>query len=254
MKDGPIDIPRNGTRNRSLPLELRWDAKHPLPTQWVIPETCVRSLPVQVCTEALSFDFSSAMSALCRDATARCEELAHVRMPNVLVSFTLSRNRSRYGLQARVTPMRFQEGALTRRHGSIDYQVQRYFVDEQEMLYLLTFCLPRFLNQSFEEKMLTVFHELYHMSPAFDGDLRRHTGRYMVHSHSKKGYDSHMAELMKQYLAGHPHPEVFRFLRCGYRELWNRYRGIHAVMVPRPKLLPIGWPPVRSAARKHHPN
>ena len=30
-----------------------------------------------------------------------------------------------------------------------------------------------FLDQTFEEKLVTVFHELYHISPAFDGDLRR---------------------------------------------------------------------------------
>ena len=59
----------------------------------------------------------------------------------------------------------------------------------------MTFCLPRFLDQTFEEKLLTVFHELFHIGPSFDGDLRRHPGRYAVHTHSKAQYDSHMAAL-----------------------------------------------------------
>ena len=59
-------------------------------------------------------DFSAAMARLCRDVADRCETLHHVHMPRVLVSFTPSRNRSRYGLQARVTPLRFRAGALTR--------------------------------------------------------------------------------------------------------------------------------------------
>ena len=86
------------------------------------------------------------------------------------------------------------------------------------MLYVLTFCLPRFFDQPFREKLITVFHELYHVGPAFDGDLRRHPGRYAVHSHSKGQYDSRMAELVKDYLAEHPEPEMFHFLRSGYRE------------------------------------
>ena len=73
------------------------------------------------------------MRALCADIAARCAELRHVHMPRVLVSFTPCRNRSRYGLQARVTPLRFRGGALVRRHGPTEYQVQRFFVDGREM-------------------------------------------------------------------------------------------------------------------------
>jgi predicted metallopeptidase len=189
------------------------------------------------------------MRELCTDVAARCAELRHVRMPSVLVTFTPSRNRSRYGLQARVTPLRFRNGALTRRHGATEYQVQRFFVNEREMFYVLTFCLPRFLDQPFREKLVTVFHELYHVSPAFDGDLRRHPGRYAVHSHSKYEYDSRMERLVREYLADHPRPEVFQFLRCGSRELWATHGGVTGVVVPRPKLLPVGCATVRAAAR-----
>ncbi len=52
------------------------------------------------------------------------------------------------------------------------------------MLYLVTFCLPRFLDQDFDDKFITLFHELYHISPRFEGDLRRHEGRCALHSHS----------------------------------------------------------------------
>jgi hypothetical protein len=223
-------------RPRPLPLELRWDANRPLPIKWVIPDG--RSIAEPPAAHA--FDFTARMRALCDDVAARCEELRHVQMPRVLVTFTPSRNRSRYGLQARVTPLRFRDGRLTRPHGPTDYQVQRFFVNGREMLYVLTFCLPRFLDQPFREKLVTVFHELYHIGPAFDGDLRRHPGRYEVHSHSKDLYDERMADLVRDYLADHPEPEVFHFLRSGYRELWDTHGGITGVVVPRPKLLPVG--------------
>lgn len=228
----------NCPRPRALPLELRWDAHSPLPARWVIPDGA--RVRVSEPPSARAFDFTGRMRELCEDVSARCEELRHVHMPRVLVTFTPSRNRSRYGLQARVTPLRFRDGELTRRHGSTDYQVQRFFVDGSEMLYVLTFCLPRFLDQPFREKLVTVFHELYHIGPAFDGDLRRHPGRYAVHSHSKDRYDARMAELVRDYMADHPEPAVFDFLKASYRELWDAHGGITGVVVPRPKLLPVG--------------
>lgn len=116
------------------------------------------------------------------------------------------------------------------------------------MLYVIAFCLPRFLDQPFEDKLITIFHELYHISPVFDGDLRRHPGRYAVHSHSKACYDTHMQDLVREYLHAHPDPAIFEFLRFGYRELWEWGNGIVGVVIPRPKLLPI-QPSFLSAAR-----
>jgi hypothetical protein len=213
-------------------LERRWDAlTRPLPT---------RTLRVSAAAPAdRPFDFSAAMSDLCDDIAGRCPELGHVDVGRLLVSFTTSRNRSRYGLQARVTPMRFRDGALTRRYRGHLYGVQRYYVGGREMLYLVTFCLPRFLDQSFEEKLVTVFHELFHPSPAFDGDLRRHPGRCEVHSHSKREYDRRMLGLVRPYLDGHPRPEVFDFLRPRAVELCRRHGGITGVVVPRPRLVPL---------------
>ncbi|MCE9560501.1 MAG: hypothetical protein K8U57_00460 [Planctomycetes bacterium] len=147
---------RNGLLAFPPPLALRWDARSPLPARWVIPEG--RRPRARAVDAPKPLDFTVAMRTLCDDIAERCELLWHIQMPRILISFTPCRNRSRYGLQARVTPLRFREGALIRRHGAIEYQVQRFFVDGREMLYVLTFCLPRFLEQSFEEKLITVFH------------------------------------------------------------------------------------------------
>ena len=78
------------------------------------------------------------------------------------------------------------------------------------MLYILTFYLPRFLDHSFREKLITVFHELYHISPAFNGDIRRMDGRYHVHTHSQQEYDREMDRLVEQYLRRSPPPELLR--------------------------------------------
>jgi predicted metallopeptidase len=185
------------------------------------------------------FDFSRAMYRLCDDVVARLPEFQHVRMPNVAVTFAQARSRVSYGLQAKLTPMRFEEGKLvTKRYGR-QWTVQRLFHGEHEVLYILTFYLPRFLEHSFREKMITVVHELYHISPEFNGDIRRLGGRYHVHSHSQKEYDLEMERLAEKYLRLRPPPSLYDFLKLDFRTLHSRHGGVVGLRVPIPKLIPM---------------
>jgi predicted metallopeptidase len=195
---------------------------------------------------AKPFDFCGHVLRLCADITARCPELHYVDVSRLLFAVTQARNNRKHGLQARLTPLRFHNGQLTRRRRGTSYQVQRYFVGGQEVLYVLTFCLPRFLNQDFDDKLITLFHELYHISPAFDGDLRRHDGRYAIHSHSKRDYDQQMAHLARAYLANGADPGLHSFLRLNFEQLQERHGQVLGVVVPRPKLVPV----VEQAAAK----
>ena len=168
-----------------------------------------------------------------------CSDLSHIDVTRLLFGITQARSGQPYGLQARVTPLRFHGGHLTRVRRGVSYQVQRYFVDNTEMLYLVTFCLPRFLDQGFEDKFVTLFHELYHISPAFEGDLRRHNGRYDLHSRSKKLYDDHMAQLARAYLSNGADRSLHGFLRLSFAQLAARHGSVVGVVVPRPRLLPV---------------
>jgi predicted metallopeptidase len=185
------------------------------------------------------FDFCGHIRRLLDDVVVRCPDLAHIRVPQVLIAVTQARSTRAHGLQARVTPLRFQGGALTRLRRGVPFQVQRYFIGAHEYLYLLTFCLPRFLNQDYDDKLVTVLHELYHISPSFDGDLRRHDGRYQMHTHSQRAYDRHMADLARGYLAASPDPARLAFLRLNFAQLEFRHGAVHGVVVPRPRIIPI---------------
>jgi hypothetical protein len=185
------------------------------------------------------FDFCGHMRRLCADLVGRCPTFEHIDVNHLLFGITQARTRRPHGLQARVTPLRFRNGRLDRRRRGIAYQVQRHFVDDQEMLYLVTFCLPRFLDQDFDDKFVTIFHELYHISPEFDGDLRRHGGRCTVHSQSKRDYDKHMADLARAYLASGPNATLHAFLRMNFAQLQHRHGAVVGVVVPRPKVVPV---------------
>jgi len=230
------------------PLVRTWGADgNPLPLRVIRAPSRPRAHPLGV--EAppwfptgplgVPFDFCGYVRRLCADIVARCDQLWHVDVSRLLFAVTQARTGRAHGLQARVTPLRFRDGHLTRRGRGRAYQVQRYFVGEREMLYVVTFCLPRFMDQDFDDKFITIFHELYHISPAFDGDLRRHEGRCSIHSRSKRGYDARMADLARAYLAGGANPALHDFLRLNFTQLQHRHGSVLGVMVPRPKLIPV---------------
>lgn len=231
-----------------LPPILRWsESDNPLPVRPVRQpargprRTLGLEAPPWLDTgpTAAPFDFCGHVRRLCADVVRRCDELRHIDVNRLLFAFTQAQSSRSHGLQARVTPLRFRGGTLTRRRREGAYQVQRYIVGEAEMLYLVTFCLPRFLDQDFEDKFVTIFHELYHISPGFEGDLRRHAGRYEMHSHSKTHYDAHMAHLARAYLSNGATRELHAFLRLNFAQLEHRHGSVVGVVVPRPRLLPV---------------
>lgn len=189
---------------------------------------------------AVGFDFTSRMRTLCQDIVARAPAMAHIQLPRVLIAFSQARKGVQHGLQASLTPLRFAGGSLTTRRRNSTYTLQRiYDPNGREYLYILTFYLPRFLNNSLKEKLTTVFHELWHIGPSCDGDLRRHGGRCYAHSSSQKEYDAHMWQLAQDWLRRAPPSPLYDFLELPFEELQSRYGRIFGLKVPRPKLIPV---------------
>jgi predicted metallopeptidase len=185
------------------------------------------------------FDFSNAMYRLCDDITQRLPDLRHVRMPEVAVTFAQARRRVSHGIQAKLTPLRFEDGSLyTERYGR-QWTVPRLYHGQQELLYILTFYLPRFFDHCFREKLITVIHELFHISPEFNGDIRRFGGRYHAHSHSQKEYDECMGDLVDVYLKKRPPRELYAFLEVPFTQLQAQHGGVVGLKVPIPKLIPL---------------
>src|SRR5690606_36014227 len=120
------------------------------------------------------------------------------------------------------------------------YRVQRVVDDQgREMLYILTLYLPRFMDLVFREKLITILHELWHISPAFDGDIRRHAGRCYAHSHSREAYDAEMGRLADRWLALKPALSLYGFLHQSFDALSAQHGSLYGLRVARPKLIPV---------------
>jgi predicted metallopeptidase len=180
------------------------------------------------------------MRRLCEDIADRSSEYAHVDMSRVAVRFCQARSRARHGLQATLTPLRFKGGARTvERRGKL-WRIEP-ILDRQghEMLYLLSFYLPRFLDQTLEEKLTTVFHELWHIGPAFDGDLRRHDGRCYAHGASGREYDEQVRRHARRWLALKPDSRLYEFLRHDFAQLRRRFGAVRGSHIRAPRIVPL---------------
>jgi hypothetical protein len=186
------------------------------------------------------FDFTLHMRRLCDDMIARLDELRHVDMSRVAVSFAQTRRPGSLGMFASLTPMRFSGGELHSVRRQRRWGIQRFYDDTgREMLYILNFYLPRFLDLPFREKLTTTLHELWHVGPKFDGDVRRLGGRCFAHGSSQEQYDVHIEALLDQWLAMSPPASLFDFLRLHFRELVALHGRVYGRKVPVPQLVPL---------------
>jgi predicted metallopeptidase len=188
---------------------------------------------------ASGFDFTLHMRRLCLDMTTRVAELRHIDMQRVAIGFSQTRKSVRHGMYASLTPLRFRGGSTETIRRGRKWIIQR-LMDEsgREMLYILTFYLPRFLDLGFREKLTTVVHELWHIGPRFDGDLRRFSGRCYAHSGSQSRYEAHVKRLAEEWLGLDPPAGLHGFLRYDFRALAEAHGKIFGRRIPAPKLLP----------------
>jgi len=189
---------------------------------------------------AAGFDFTSHMRRLCDDMVGRLGALRHIDVSRVAISFCQTRKRVSHGMYASLTPMRFCGGCMYTFRRGRKWTVQRlYDQSGREMLYILSLYVPRYLDLPFREKVTTVMHELWHIGPRFDGDLRRYGGRCFAHSRSQKRYDALVERLADDWLSQHPPRVVYEFLHHDFRELVARHGRVYGVRVPTPKLIPV---------------
>lgn len=185
------------------------------------------------------FDICTALRRLCEDISRRHAAFQHIDMKRVAVTYAQTRSAVEWGMQAKLTPMRFEGGAMSCVRDGQRWGAQRVYQDGREMLYILTFYLPRFLNLSFDEKLVTVFHEMYHISPRFDGDIRRFDGACYMHTGSQAAYDQQMAVYAKEYLARLPQELFPAYLQWNFQELRRRYGDVVGRKLAIPRLIAL---------------
>ena len=185
------------------------------------------------------FDFTGNMALLVEDVVKTHPYFSHIRLKNLIIAISPS-NGCNYGVVAKLRPMRFEGGARTKVVRGIEYAAPEVNINGNNILYVLYFHLPRYLNHGkLENKLATVLHELHHISPLYNGDIRRFEGKNYAHGNSRKIYDELINIYTNEYISSTNHPELSGFLKYRYSELKRRYGALYGDMIRIPRSMPV---------------
>jgi hypothetical protein len=137
-----------------------------------------------------------------------------------------------------------ETGQLTRRSPWFVTKSPQVTVGTKQIKYLISFVLPRFSDQTLEgsrkadlydgteswlAKLDTVVHELYHIDPAATGirAIEHQNGSRSYRTHGPTFYED-VAEMVGEYLAAGPNPELYEFLKHDFAQLTELYGGVVA--------------------------
>lgn len=136
------------------------------------------------------YNLTRDIEKLTRIIARNVEEFTHLDPDRMVFGISAARSRSQYGVFARTYPLRFEGGAKTTRHRGHLYEWPEWRVRGHSILYYIDFMIPRYLDLPPEQKVRTLVHELFHISPFFNGDLRvLGKGRHKYHGRSRKWYE-----------------------------------------------------------------
>ena len=183
------------------------------------------------------FDYTEAVRTVCADMVLRIPEFLHVDLEKIGFSFCRTRNREMYGAFAAVFPLRFEGGKSTLLRNGVLWRIPDVFDrQKKQLLYILAVYVPRFINLPLLDKIDTLVHELYHIGPNCDGDIRRFGNRFYAHGASKTEYNKTTARLAREWLQRDPPPEIWDFLRYDFATLAERFGKIVGRKIPVPKI------------------
>jgi len=164
---------------------------------------------------------------------------SHIDPNGLLVCYARSRKQSLQGVYAKIHPTTFRGGNKEIEHRGRKFAYPTIQIGSRRILYVMYFYYPRFQNLLLETKLLTVFHELYHISPDFDGDIRRFSGKYFAHGKSQKQYDARLKREVDAYLKRFGEDELLDFLRMDFKQIQAKFGRVMGQTIKMPKAVAV---------------
>jgi hypothetical protein len=138
----------------------------------------------------------------------------------VIFCLAKAANRKKTGVFAKIIPMNFPNGLPYKKFNNELYSMPQILTPYGAVSYIIYIYLPRFFLQDLEKRLLTVIHELYHISPEFDGTIRMFGGR--PHGNSREKFNENLKPIIEKYLQV-ADMKILEILGTDYRDLLNRH-------------------------------
>jgi len=188
--------------------------------------------------------YLSAAESLIADITETIEEFAYIEPDQITVNFKRSRDGVNEESQAEITGLSNSNfTSIQKKEGRIEkFLASKCMLkDGIPIKYSIDLYIPAFFNLNFKEKLVTIFHELYHIHPKFDGELRVFKGKGYMHGSSTERYDKYMEYLVDKYIS--KESEAAEFLKKDHEKISPMLPAykIPRTVKPSPSLFRITW-------------
>jgi hypothetical protein len=175
------------------------------------------------------------LTTIINDIINRTSLFSHVDINRLLVCIAYNRQRGRGGTFGKLVPLKFKGGLDVVHYRGEYYSMPRIFHRGKRLLYLVYFYIPMFFNLSPQEKLAVIFHELFHINPDFNGDIRRLGNAGSIHGYSRITFNSLFErELVSfcEYVRGAPSID---FLGMNAEYLKKSYSRVYGQRMKLPK-------------------
>jgi len=182
-----------------------------------------------------SINITESLSCIIDHVVSSSTKLGHINMKRVLVCVGSNRVRSRGGTYGKLVPLRFMNGHDVAVFNGKRYAIPHMFHNNERILYLIYFYMPKFFDLPPFEKLKVIFHELFHISPQFNGDIRRMGNVKSTHGFSKKHYDSQFFDELSSFHETVRNSDIYRILEMDSIMLHRSFKKVYARRVPMPR-------------------
>ena len=173
-----------------------------------------------------SINLSDVLSLIIHDMIKATEEFRKFDMNRILVCCASNRRDGRGAIYGKLLPMRFKDGSSIIKHNDKYYTIPKLKVNDFEIFYIIYFYIPRFFDLSAKDKIKVMFHELYHISPDFNGDIRRMGKFKSAHGHSRKAFEEKYIEYAENFFKDIKDTPYCNFLAMNTEDLKKYFEKI----------------------------
>lgn len=184
-----------------------------------------------------SINLSDFMAFLLYDIINATPLFSHIDMNRVLVCSAYNKKVTGGGIFAKVVPLRFENGVPLKKFKNHWYAFPKVMNNGHEILYIIYFYIPRYFDLPAFEKLNVAFHELYHINPEFNGDVRRMGSYKFSHGYSKEHFNNQFREELSHYYNKIKNTPLGAMLEMNFAQISEHFETVYTrtMKVPRPK-------------------
>jgi hypothetical protein len=196
-------------------------------------------------TAADTINLTSYLHTIITDIVSRFPSFSHIACEKILVCIAANRAGSRGATFGKLVPMKFKGGEDVLLHRGKYYAMPKIEMNSVKILYLVYFYIPRFTDLDPVEKLRVIFHELYHIHPDCNGDIRRFGKSGSAHGNSKKRFDTRFEREVIEYANAIRETKFWEFLSLNTKGIFATYRTVLSCRMKMPRPIPIDQMAIR---------